>query len=125
MGLAMWHVRRRIEAHTLDDGIDDSLLVFTCAPRGQVSRDGLIDLDQARLLVDDMKLVLINQLMITGTQFSDVFTIPSAGLEVGCPDTVDAVSGPDEITVVPKDVRGCLTRAMLLSGRVGQTGKRG
>lgn len=48
----------------------------------------------------------------------DIFALPSTGLEVGSPDTVDTVSGPDEVTVIAEDVGTGLARPVLLRGRV-------
>lgn len=127
--------------HTLEYGINDPLLLRTGTPLGKVLRHGLVDLDESGLLVDDMELMLVGQLVVSSTQFADgfivlihdggmavpvsvpgvvialeakqnIFTLPASHLEVGRPDRVVRVAGPDQLTVVAEDVRGRLERAV-------------
>jgi hypothetical protein len=49
---------------TLEDGIDNPLLVWTSAPSSKISRHRLVHLDKTRLLVDNLELVLINKLVV-------------------------------------------------------------
>lgn len=108
----------------MDDGIDDPLLFSAGTPSRQITSNRLIDLNQAGSLIDDMELVLIYQLMVTSSQFSDslvmvvhysdmavtvaisrimvtfkakqdILTVPATSLEVGRPDAVDSIAGPD------------------------------
>ena len=101
-----------------------------------------------------MEFVLVNQLVVSGAQLTDglvvlvhdgdvavavaitsvvvtlkaeqdVLALPAGSLEVGGPDAVDAVAGPDQVPVITEDVRAGLARAMLLAGRVGEPGERG
>lgn len=91
-----------------------------------------------------MKLMLISQLVITRSKFPNrfimlvqngsmpmtmavprivitfeteqhVLSVPLPGLEIGSPDRVDAVAGPDEIAVVAEDVWRGLTGTVLCS----------
>jgi len=58
--------------HTLNDGIDNPLLLRAGAPCSQVSRDRLIDLDQAVFpVVDDVELVLVDKLVVARAQLPD------------------------------------------------------
>lgn len=50
---------------TLNDRIDNPLLLGATTPSCQITSDRLVDLDEAGFFVDDMKLVLIYKLMIT------------------------------------------------------------
>jgi len=139
---------------TLEDGVDNPLLLSAAAPGGQVARHRLVDLDEAGLLVDDVELVLVNQLVVAGAQLTDslvvlihngnmpmsmaiagivvafkaeqhILALPPRRLEVGRPDAVDAIPGPDEVAVIPEDVRPRLARAVLRGGRVGEAGEGG
>ncbi len=139
---------------TLDDGVDDPLLLRAASPGSQVTGNGLVDLDEAGFFIDDVELVLVNQLVAASAQFpdglvvlihdsdvamavavagvvvtfkaeQDIFALPASGLEVGRPNAVDAVAGPDQVSVVAEDVRAGLARAVLLGGGVGVTGKGG
>jgi len=49
----------------------------------------------------------------------NMFALPLGGLEIGGPNGVDAVPGPDQIAIVAKDVWARLTRPMLLSRSIG------
>jgi hypothetical protein len=138
----------------LDDGVDDPLLLGAAAPGGQVARDGLVDLDEACFFVDDVELVLVDQLVVAGAQLADglvvlvhdgdvavavavagvvvaleaeqdVFAFPASRLEVGRPDAVDAVAGPDQVAVVAENVGTGLARTVLLRGSVRESGERG
>ena len=138
---------------TLDDGVDDPLLLRAASPSAQVAGNGLVDLDQAGFFVDDVELVLVDQLVVASAQFADrlvvlvhdgdvavavavagvvvafkaeqdVLALPASGLEIGRPDAVDAVAGPDQVAVVAEDVGAGLARAVLLGGGVGVSGKR-
>jgi hypothetical protein len=110
-------------------------------------------LDEACFFVDDVELVLVDQLVVAGAQFADrlvvlvhdgdmavavavagvvvaleteqdVFALPAGRLEVGRPDAVDAVSGPDQVAVIAEDVGAGLPRTVLLRGSVRVPGKR-
>jgi len=138
----------------LDDGVDDPLLFGLASPSREVAGDGLVDLDKTGFLVDDVELVLVDQLVVTGAQLADglvvlvhdgdvamtvtvsgvvvaleaeqdVFALPASSLEVGRPDAVDTIAGPDQVTIVAEDVGSGLARAMLLGGSVREPGKRG
>ena len=137
---------------TLDDGVDNPLLLRAASPSGQVAGNGLIDLDEASFFVDDVKLMLVDQLVVPSAQFADglvvlvhdsdvamavavagivvtfkaeqdVLALPASSLEVGRPDAVDAVARPDQVAVVTEDVGAGLARAVLLGGGVGVPGK--
>ena len=138
---------------TLNNSVDNPLLLRLGAVGGEVPRHRLVDLDQARLLVDDVELVLVDKLVVAGTKLADglvvlvhqsdmamavsvsrvvvaleaeenVLAAPAGGLEIGRPDAVDAVSGPNQIAVVAQDVRPGLAGPMLLGGGVGQARER-
>lgn len=138
----------------MDDGVDDPLLLGAAAVGGQVARDGLVDLDEACFFVDDVELVLVDQLVVAGAQLADglvvlvhdgdvavavavagivvaleaeedVLALPAGRLEVGRPDAVDAVAGPDQIAVIAEDVGASLARTVLLGWSIGVSGKRG
>jgi hypothetical protein len=129
-------------------------LLRAASPGGQVAGDGLVDLDEAGFLVDDVELVLIDQLVVAGAQLADglvvlvhdgdvtvavaiagvvvaleaeedILALPARGLEVSRPDAVDAVAGPDQVAVIAEDVGAGLAGTMLLGGRVGEAGKGG
>ena len=53
--------------HTLENGIDNPLLLWATTPPTQINRNGLVDLKQRSFLINDMKLMLIHQLMVTRT----------------------------------------------------------
>lgn len=55
----------------MEDGVDNPLLLWRSAPSRQISRNRLVDLNQRRLLVDDMKLVLVRELVVASPQLSD------------------------------------------------------
>lgn len=127
--------------HTLENGINDPLLLRTGTPLGKILGHGLVDLDEGGLFVDDMELMLVGQLVVSSTQLTDsfivlihdggvtmpvsigsvvvtleaeqdIFALPAGHLEVGGPDGVVRVAGPDQFTVVTEDVRGWLTRTV-------------
>lgn len=56
---------------TLNDGIYDPLLLRTSSPLAQVPRNRLIDLDERGLFIDDVKLMLISQLVISGPELAN------------------------------------------------------
>ena len=60
---------------TLKDSIDNPLLFLTCAPGGQVARNGLVDLDHSSLFIDNMELVFVGKLVVSGPQFTDGFVM--------------------------------------------------
>lgn len=99
-----------------------------------------------------MELVLVGQLVVSGTQLGDkivalvqdrrvampvavvrvmvplkaeehILTVQLGRLEVRRPDAVVAVAGPDQVAVVAEDVRRCLTGAVHLAGCVGEAGE--
>lgn len=140
--------------HTLDDGIDNPLLLGAAAPGGQVTRDGLVNLDEASIFVDDVELVLVDQLVVAGAQLANglivlvhdgdvavsvavagivvafkaeqhVFALPAGGLEVGRPDAVDAVARPHQVAVITEDVGASLARTVLFGRSIRVPGKRG
>ena len=139
---------------TLNDGINDPLLVRASTPSTEVPSDGLVDLDEARLLIDNVEFVLVNQLVVSRTQLANglvvlihegnvpmavavasvmvtleaeenVLALPAAGLEVGGPNAVQRVARPDEIAIVPENVWSSLEGPMLLSRSVGLASKGG
>src|SRR5690606_27438905 len=102
-----------------------------------------IDLNQAGLLVNDMKLVFINQfvtaspqlpyglvvlihqsdmpmpmaiarIMVTFETEEDILATPACGLKVCSPDAINSIAGPNQVAIITKDVWPCLPRAMLL-----------
>lgn len=106
---------------TLEDSIDNPLLVWTGTPFSEISRHRLIDLDKASLLANDFEFVLVNQFVVPSTQFANclvvliqegymtmavpvpgivvtlkaeeyIFAFPSTSLKVGGPDRIDAVA---------------------------------
>jgi hypothetical protein len=140
------------QVRTLNDGINNPLLLRASSPLSEVHRSRLVDLNQSRLLIDDMELVLIGQLVIAGTKLTDslivlvkngrvtvtvaiarvvvtlkakedILALPASLLEVGSPDGVVAVAGPNQLSVIAEDVRCSLTRAVLLSSGVWETSK--
>jgi hypothetical protein len=141
------------QVHTLNDSINNPLLLRTSSPRSKIHRSGLVDLDQSRLLIDDMKLVLISQLVIASTKLTDslivlvkdsrvpvtmtitrvmvtleakedILALPASLLEVGSPDGVVAVPGPDQLSVIAEDVRSSLTGTVLFSRGVWEASER-
>jgi hypothetical protein len=72
IAISYWkRLYRWIANSTLNNGIDDPLLVLTSTPCSQIAWNRLIYLDQASLLVDNVELVLVNQLMVTSTKLPD------------------------------------------------------
>jgi hypothetical protein len=61
----------RFGSHTLNNGIDDPLLVSTCSPSSQISGDWLINLNQPSLFVDNVELMFVNKLMVARPELSD------------------------------------------------------
>ena len=141
-----------LNGRTLDDGVDNPLLLWLGAPRSQVPDNGLIDLDQPCLLPDDVELVLVDQLVVPGPELPDrlvvlvqegdvavpvavpgvvvaleaeqhVLPSPARRLEVGGPDAVDGVTRPDQVAVVAEDVGAGLAGAVLLGGGVREAGE--
>jgi hypothetical protein len=137
----------------LKDCVDNPLLLGASTPSAQIPRHRLVDFNQACLLVDNGKLVLVNQLVVARTKLADglvmlikerdvtmavsvasvvvafeavehVFALPTAGLKVGSPDAVDAVARPHEVAVIAEDVWPRLMKTMLLSGGVGIPSKK-
>lgn len=137
---------------TLNNGIHNPLLLWTGAPFGQVSRHRLIDLDQASFLIHNMKLMLVNQLMIPRTKFTnglitlvdkrnvsmavsissivvafkaeqDVLALPTTSLEIGRPDAENGVARPHQVTIVSEDVWPGLARTMLLRRSIREASK--
>jgi hypothetical protein len=65
IAISYWkRLYRWIANSTLNNGIDDPLLVLTSTPCSQIAWNRLIYLDQASLLVDNVELVLVNQLIL-------------------------------------------------------------
>lgn len=132
----------------MDDGVYNPLLLGTGAPFSQVPRHRLVDLNQASLFINNVELMLINQLVVSSAELpdglvmlvhegdvsmamavasvvvaleaeEDILALPTASLEVGGPDAIDCITGPDQVSVVTEDVRACLAGTMLLRWRIG------
>lgn len=132
---------------TLNNRIHNPLLLRLRAPRRQIPRNRLIYLNQPRLLINNMKFMLINKLVVARAQLpyrlvmlvqkrdmpmpvavpgvmvpleaeQHIPAAPARRLEVGRPDAVDGVPAPNELAVVAEDVRPRLARAVLLRRRV-------
>jgi hypothetical protein len=69
--------------------------------------------------------VTIAGIMITFKAEENIFALPLRRLEVGRPDGVDAVPGPNQIAIVAKNIGPRLTRTMLLSRSIGIPSERG
>jgi hypothetical protein len=128
---------------TLEDGIDNPLLIWTGTPLSEISGHRLVYLDETRLLIDNLELVLVNQFMVSSPELANslivliqeshmsmampvssiviafkaeenIFAFPSSGLEVGGPDGIDAVARPYKVAIVFEDIRARLARTVLL-----------
>jgi hypothetical protein len=60
-----------LKIRTLEDGIDDPLLIWTGTPLREISRNGLVHLDETRLLIDSLKLMLIDQLVVASPELAN------------------------------------------------------
>ena len=60
-----------LKIRTLEDGIDDPLLIWTGTPLREISRHGLVQLDETRLLIDNLKLMLIDRLVVASPELAN------------------------------------------------------
>lgn len=128
---------------TLEDGIDNPLLLGATTPPTQVRGNRLVNLKQSRFFIDDMELMLIHQFMVTSTQLAnrlivlvqngrmamtmaisrvmvtleteeDILAFPFGSLEIGRPDGVVGIARPNEFAIISEDVRSLLSGSVEL-----------
>ena len=56
---------------TLNNSVHNPLLLWICAPSGEIPRDWLVYLNQASFFIDNMELVLVNELVVSSTKLTD------------------------------------------------------
>lgn len=69
--------------------------------------------------------VAVSRIVIAFEARENLPTVPLDGQEVRRPDGVATIAAPDEVSVVTKDVRTCLSGSVLLVGGVLESGERG
>ena len=132
---------------TLNDRIDNPLLILIGSVRREISRHRLINLYERGLTISGPELMLVANLVSSSSQFSrrlivlvqerymavavaiawivislkasqDRRPFPMNGEKVRRPDTVVSITRPDEVAIVSENVRSSLARSMLFEGGI-------